>query len=262
MVVSIADLNLPPVIGHRGAAAHAPENTLAGFRVAKSLGCSWVEFDVRLTGDGTLVVCHDDRLERTTDGRGAISKLPLAVIRDLDAGDWFDARFAGERVPTLEDALAQCRELGLGANVEIKTEDGQGPATAAAVAATLDQLAGRHPPVLVSSFIEDAVAEAARRMPKIPRAMLFRKVPRNWAEIAGALDCATVNADQRYLTARLVAEISTGGYPVLAYTVNDIARARQVFGWGVTSVFSDAPDIILTEAAPKIGDGARLGAIG
>ena len=136
------------------------------------------------------------------------------------------------------------------------------PAAAAAVAATLDQLAGRHPAVLVSSFIEDAVAEAARRMPKIPRAMLFRKVPRNWAEIAEALGCATVDADQRSLTERLVTEISGAGYPVLAYTVNDAARARQLFGWGVTSVFSDAPDIILTEAAPKIRDGARRGAIG
>lgn len=261
MVVSIADLNLPPVIGHRGAAARAPENTLAGFRVAKLLGCRWVEFDVRLTGDGALVVCHDDRLERTTSGRGAISKLPLAKIRALDAGTWFKARFAGERVPTLEEALAQCRELGLGANVEIKAEDSQGPATAAAVAATLDRLAGGHSPVLVSSFLEDAVAEAKRRMPKIPRAMLFRKVPRNWAEIAGELGCATVNADQRYLTEGLVAEISAAGYPVLAYTVNEAARARQVFGWGVTSVFSDAPDIIPSEAAPKIGAGARLGAV-
>ena len=254
-------LNLPPVIGHRGAAAHAPENTLAGIRIAKSLGCSWVEFDVRLTGDGALVVCHDDRLERTTNGRGAISKLPLAEIREVDAGRRFDLRFAGERVPTFEEALAQCGELGLGANVEIKAEGSQGPAAAAAVATTLDGFAGGHPPVLVSSFIEDAVAEAARRMPKTPRAMLFRKVPRNWAEIAGALGCATVNADQRYLTERLVAEISAAGYPVLAYTVNDAARAVQVFSWGVTSVFSDAPDIILTEATPKIRDGARLGAI-
>ncbi|HVC57601.1 MAG TPA: glycerophosphodiester phosphodiesterase family protein, partial [Stellaceae bacterium] len=75
---------MPPfgrVIGHRGAAARAPENTLAGLRRAKALGCSWVEFDVRLTGDGVPVLCHDSRLDRTTDGSGLIADLPLAALR-------------------------------------------------------------------------------------------------------------------------------------------------------------------------------------
>jgi glycerophosphoryl diester phosphodiesterase len=254
-------LPLPSVIGHRGAAARAPENTLAGFRIAKSLGCAWVEFDVRLTADHVLVVCHDDRLERTTNGHGAISKLPLAAIRELDAGGWFDARFAGERVPTLDETLVLCRDLELGANVEIKTERDQGPAAAAAVAATLDRLNDRLPPLLISSFLEDAIAEAAKQMPTIPRAMLFRKLPGDWPGIAEALGCTTINADQRYLSEVLVAEVGAAGYPFLAYTVNDAARARQLFGWGVTSVFSDAPDIMLVAAASEIGDGARRGAI-
>jgi len=255
-------LNLPPVIGHRGAAFHAPENTRAGFRTAKVLGCSWVEFDVRLTADHALVVCHDDVLKRTTGARGRISRLPLEAIRRLDAVSWFGRGFAGEPVPTLNETLLLCRELGLGANVEIKAERGQGPATAAAVATSIAMLAGGLPPVLISSFLEDAVAAAARQMPAIPRAMLFRKVPGNWTKIAETLGCATINADQRYLSEALVAEISAAGYPILAYTVNDAARARQLFGWGVTSVFSDAPDIILAEAAPQIGDGAGLGARG
>ncbi len=202
--------SLPSVIGHRGAAARAPENTLAGFRIAKLLGCGWIEFDVRLTADDVLVVCHDDRLERTTSGYGMISKLPLAAIREVDAGTWFDPRFADERVPTLYETLVLCRDLGLGANVEIKAEHGQAS---------------------------------------------------NWTEIAGELGCATINADQRYLSEGLVADVSAAGYPVLAYTVNDAARARQLFGWGITSVFSDAPDIILAEAAPQIRDAARRGAI-
>src|SRR5207245_7977846 len=87
---------LPPVIGHRGAAARAPENTLAGLRCAKELGCAWVEFDVRLTGDGALVLCHDSRLDRTTTGRGRVAAQPLAAIRGCDAGSWFHPDFAGE----------------------------------------------------------------------------------------------------------------------------------------------------------------------
>src|SRR5205823_5258846 len=89
---------LPPVIGHRGAAASAPENTLAGLRRAKALGCAWVEFDVRLTGDGALVLCHDAALERTTSGSGRVSATSLAAIAKCDAGSWFDPSFAGERM--------------------------------------------------------------------------------------------------------------------------------------------------------------------
>jgi glycerophosphoryl diester phosphodiesterase len=259
--VKAAGLNLPPVIGHRGAAARAPENTLAGFRLAKSLGCGWVEFDVRLTADNALAVCHDDRLERTTDGRGAISGLPLAAIRTADAGSWFDARYAGERVPTLDETLALCRDLGLGANIEIKAEDGRGSATAAAVATVLDRLDAQ-PLLLISSFLEDAVAEAAKLIPSIPRAMLFRRLPGDWLRIAETLGCATVNADQRRLSQELVGDVTGAGYPVLAYTVNDPVRARQLFSWGVTSVFSDAPDIMLAAGVPEIGDGARRGVSG
>src|SRR5438094_7725558 len=101
-----------PVIGHRGAAEHAPENTLAGLRRAKQLGCAWVEFDVRLTGDGALVLCHDGRLERTTTGRGRLSAQSLGAIRRCDAGSWFAPEFAGEIVPTLDEALLLAAKLG------------------------------------------------------------------------------------------------------------------------------------------------------
>jgi glycerophosphoryl diester phosphodiesterase len=246
-------LNLPPVIGHRGAAAHAPENTLAGFRKASELGCDWVEFDVRLTADGALVVCHDDRLDRTTDGRGRISKLPLAAIRRCDAGN-------GEHVPTLGEALSLCRKLGLGANVEIKAEGGQGAATATALAAYSAEMALPPPPILISSFLRDAVAEAAARAPHIPRGMLWRKIPRDWARIAAELGCATIHAGQADLTQDQAAAIVGAGYSLLVYTINDADRARQLYDWGAASVFSDAPDIILAATA-SAGAGMRRGAI-
>jgi glycerophosphoryl diester phosphodiesterase len=251
-------LRLPPVIGHRGAAAHAPENTLAGFRAAKMLGCAWVEFDVRLTADGMPIVCHDERLDRTAGARGRISKLPLAAIRQCDAGAWFASAFAGERIPTLDETLRLCRELGLGANVEIKAERGRGAATAVAVAGSLGRVAERVPPVLISSFLPDAVAEAARQMPSVPRGMLWRSLPRDWRNTAERLGCATIHLGQSELTEAETAQILAAGYKVLAYTVNDAARARQLLGWGVASVFSDAPDIILATAGR--GAGARRGA--
>ena len=248
-VVSSSSLVLPRIVGHRGAAAHAPENTLVGFRAAKALGCAWVEFDVRLTADNALVVCHDDALARTTGARGRISKLTLAAIRQLDAGSWFGPRFVGERLPTLVETLVLCRDIGLGTNVEIKAEHGRGVATAAAVADCLARLGTKLPPILVSSFLADAVEEAATSMPTIPRGMLWRQLPRNWRSIAERLGCTTIHCGQTSLTEKSAAQVCSAGYPLLAYTVNDASRARELFGWGIASVFSDAPDIIAHAAA-------------
>ena len=236
---------LPPVIGHRGAAARAPENTLAGLRAAKQLGCSWVEFDVRLTADGALVLCHDASLERTTDGSGVISALSLAAIRDCDAGSRFGPGFAGEPVPTLEEALLLASEIDLGSNIEIKAERGREYATAAAVAATIERLRGRLPGLLASSFLPSALTALRALAPQIPRGLLFRLLPRGWAVLAARLDVAMIGAEHRQLRPYGIAEIRAAGYPLAAYTVNDPARARQLYGWGVTSVFADAPDILL-----------------
>ena len=257
---TLSDLHLPPVIGHRGAAAYAPENTLAGFRMAKSLGCAWVEFDVRLTADDEPVICHDDRLDRTAGVRGRISKLPLAAIRQLDAGSWFGTSFVGEHIPTLDEALLCCRKLGLGANIEIKAGRGRGAATAAVVASFLARLADSLPPILISSFLEEAVARAAALAPSIPRGMLWRKIPRGWREVAARLGCATIHCGQVDLTEEIVEQVRAAGYPLLAYTVNDAARARQLFRWGITSVFSDAPDI-MSETAARFLATARRGAL-
>ena len=237
-------LQIPAVIGHRGAAAYAPENTLAGLRRAKALGCAWVEFDVRLTADGALVVCHDASLDRTTSGSGLVAAQSLAAIRECDAGSWFARGFAGERVPTLEEALGLAAKLGLGANVELKADRGREYATAAAVATTVRSLRGGAPAVLVSSFLVAALVALRELAPEIPRAVLFRVVPRGWAELALRLGVTMIGADHRRLRPRRIAAIRAAGYRLAAYTVNDPARARLLFEWGATSVFSDAPDIV------------------
>ena len=243
------DSSLPPVIGHRGAAARAPENTLAALRCAAALGCRWVEFDVRLTGDGALVLCHDPTLDRTTNGTGPVAAQTLAAIRQLDAGARFAPKSAGERMPALDEALALCVELGLGADIEVKAERGRAYATAAAVAATLRQPGAKLPALLVSSFALPVLAAVRALAPQLPLGVLFRQVPRGWREVARRLGCVAIGADQRRLTSRRAAAIRAAGYPLAAYTVNDLARARLLYTWGVTSVFSDAPDIILRENA-------------
>ncbi len=241
---------LPPVIGHRGAAACAPENTLAGLRKASELGCLWVEFDVRLTADGHLILLHDDRLERTTDGRGSAAALFLAALRRYDAGAWFDRGFKGEPVPTLAEAVALLGELGIGANVELKAARGREAETGATAAAMLGRLwPSQLAAPLISSFRQDALAAARAGAPGIARGILFRAVPKNWRAVAESLDCAAIHADHRCLHPAIVAEIRELRYPVLAYTVNDSERAHTLFGWGVTSVFSDVPHILAAAEA-------------
>src|SRR5271165_7480814 len=152
---------LPPVIGHRGAGGCAPENTLAGLCKAKELSCRWVEFDVRLTSDGQLILLHDERLDRTTDGRGKAALLPLAKIRRYDAGGRFAAFFRGERVPTLAEAVTVLGDIGVGANIELKASRGNEAETGAAAAALLLQLWPSHLPTpLISSFLQEALSAA------------------------------------------------------------------------------------------------------
>lgn len=230
------------MIGHRGAAAYAPENTLAALRKANAIDCRWVEFDVRLTSDGKPVLLHDDRLERTTDGSGKVSALPLETVRQYDAGSWFDAAFAQERVPTLEEAVAVVMEFGLGANVELKAARGRKALTGTIVADLLARIwPSSAPGLVISSFQGKVLAAAAAGAPKIPRGILFRAVPWNWRASAERLGCATVHADHEQLRPAIVSQIRGAGYPLLVYTVNDPERARTLFDWGVTSVFSDVP---------------------
>ena len=105
--------------------------------------------------------------------------------------------------------------------------------------------AAESPPLLVSSFVIEALAAMRDIAPEVPRGLLLKLLSRGWAGLAARLECATVNLDHRRLRPGLVAAIRAAGFTVLAYTVNDPARAKLLFDWGVTSVFSDVPDIIL-----------------
>lgn len=240
-------LPFPPIIGHRGARNHAPENTLAGIREAHRQGARWVEVDVKLTRDGHPILMHDAGLDRTTDGRGAVRDLDLEEIRRLDAGAWFAPAFAGERVPTLEEALELCAELGLGLDLEVKPCPGRAAETARALIERARPLwAGR--PVLVSSFARESLDEARRRAPDWPTGFLFEGRPGDWREAARQLGVATLNVEGA-LDRRIIREYVDFGLPVLTWTVNDVARTRELLALGVASVITDAPGTMLSALA-------------
>ena len=234
----------PFVIGHRGAAGLAPENTLASLRRAKIEGAAWVEFDVMLSADGIPILFHDDTVNRTTNGRGKIANLSLEEIQSLDAGCWFSKEFQGERVPTFRDAIFEIKALGLGANVEIKPSPGAGAETAKATCAlVLSDWPGSLPPPVISSFDTSAMAVARDLSPDIERAMLFGKLPKNWKSIVEDLDCQAVHMSTKYVTRANVDAIRRHGFPVRVYTVNDAARGQDLRDMGVASIFTDRPDL-------------------
>jgi glycerophosphoryl diester phosphodiesterase len=244
-------LTFPRIIGHRGAAASAPENTLAGLRRAAELGASWVEFDVRLSADRRCVLLHDETVERTSNGGARNARdLTLDELKRLDAGAWFGPGFAGERIPTLEETIEMLAGAGLGANIEIKPSPDQEAETAKAALAIVKALwPSRLPVPLISSFKEASLAAAREAAPDLPRGLLLGAIPPDWRQRAEDLDCMTIHCDHRRLEPPIVRAMTEAGYPVLAYTVNDPARAATLFEWGVAAVITDAPERV-AEAAP------------
>ncbi|WNK01086.1 glycerophosphodiester phosphodiesterase family protein [Thalassospiraceae bacterium LMO-JJ14] len=237
--------NVPFVIGHRGAAGLAPENTLISLRRARLEGAAWVEFDIMLSADGVAILFHDDKLDRTTSGKGPVARQNFDQIRRLEAGAWFGASYAGTRVPTFAEAMQTLADEGLGANVEIKPYPGLVRETAIATCKLIAEAwpSGVPGPV-ISSFEQDAMAVARDMLPDSARAMLFGKLPKNWKDIVAALDCRAVHASNRHVTEQVVRDVTSAGFPLRIYTVNDPARAKTLREWGVSSVFTDRPDLI------------------
>lgn len=235
-------LILPRLIGHRGAAAHAPENTLAGLAAAKRLGVTWVEFDVALSADGQPVVLHDETLTRTAGLERLVSELRWEELAHLDVGSWFGPAFREERLPSLAQFFQRLGELGLGANIEIKPVKGHEAATAAAVVETLKAAwpAGLPAPLL-SSFSLIALEVALDLGPGIARGYLVEELLPGWQGTAARLGCVSVHPWHEPLTAAQVRALKAASYLIAVYTVNEAPRARELLSWGVDSLITDDP---------------------
>ncbi len=228
-------IRLSRIVGHRGAAATAPENTLEGFRAAAASGIGWVEFDVRLSGDRVPVVIHDATLARTAGSAARIDRTTAADIAHLSRA---------HPTPTLAETMTLLGELGVGANIEIKPVRAR-RAVAEAVVKTLGAVA-REPnssaaPVLVSSFAPAILRKLREFAADLPLGLLLSRGTSDAGARARGLGCISIHEDHRRLTSRRAADWKAAGFLVVCYTVNDPARARLLFDWGVDSVISDIP---------------------
>jgi glycerophosphoryl diester phosphodiesterase len=241
----MGEFRLPRIIGHRGAAAYAPENTLEGIREAARRGARWVEFDAKLTGDGVVILMHDDTLDRTTNGRGPVARTNLSKIELLDAGSWFGAAWRDVRVPSLADALALLVEMDMQANIEIKPCPGREIETAQAVTEVVRGCwPADRPWPLLSSFSRASLSKARAAAPDVPRALLIWEFAADWAAAAATLGCISIHCADQHLTPPWADEIRKAGFALAVYTVNDPRRALELEGWGVQCLFTDRPDVI------------------
>lgn len=232
-------------MGHRGASAYAPENTIAAFDKALSLGCHIIEFDVMCSADGEPFVFHDDKLRRTTNGKGSLGLVDSAYLKTLDAGSWFSKRFKGEQIPHFKDALKWLSFSGVQANIEIKPFPGTVEQTTISVLSHIHRYwpADKELP-LVSSFEWDALTLCRSIAPEMPLGLLFHHWDETWLQKAKQIDCYSIHFNRKILTADRVKAVKDQGYKVCAYTVNWRYQAKKLFSWGVDALFSDYPDLI------------------
>lgn len=233
----------PRFAAHRGAGKLAPENTLAALKHGHALGYRMAEFDVKLSADGVAFLLHDATLQRTTNGRGRADALAWRELAQLDAGGWHSRPFAGEPLPTLGAVASFCCANGVLVNVEIKPTPGRERETGAAVALDASVFwSDSATPPLLSSFSELALAAAQETVADLPRAYLFSRLPTDWRERCMALGCVAVDVKHTALRPRIVEDAHAHGLAVVAWTVNDPKRAKELAAWGVDTIITDAVD--------------------
>lgn len=239
-------VSLSRIIGHRGAASSAPENTVAGLREAKRQGASWVEVDAKLTADRAVILLHDDTLDRTTTGKGAAAAMSLAQFRKLDAGAWYGSAFIGTPVPTLKDTVDALLELGLNCNFELKPCPGRDRETGELVMQELQRLWPRdHEKPLISSFSAESLVAAQQTAPEFPRGILVEEIPENWRLWAEEIEAVSIHCWHKTLTQVGAKAIKDAGYLLVVYTVNEPEDAGRLLSWGVDSLITDAPGPLL-----------------
>jgi glycerophosphoryl diester phosphodiesterase len=231
----------PFVLGHRGARHAAPENTLRAFELAQSEGADGIELDVRLDGDGRVIVLHDPTLTRVTSNAEIrhAEDISSTELDRLDVGK-------GERIPLLSDVLGWARERGQRVNVELKSDVRNRALLLTELARVVSSLA--LPLVLFSSFDPHFVWWLARHLPELPRAWLVHDQQRilKYAPGLRLLGSNALHPQHTLITPERAVRTRQAGLLLNTWTVNDPARARELAALGVDAIISDVPGKILS----------------
>jgi glycerophosphoryl diester phosphodiesterase len=230
-------MNAGMVIAHRGASSHAPENTFAAFDLALQLGARDIELDVHLSRDGHVVVIHDDRLDRTTNGSGPVAEQTLAALRRLDSGSWFGVAFAGERLPAFDEVLERYKGR-VHLHVEIK---GRSPSLAPRTA-DLIRRQDMADEVTITSFQEARLEEMRAYAPELPAGWLVVEASDTVIARARALGLTQLCPRADTVTPDLVRRLHAEGFAVRVWGVTTEELMRQLVEAGVDGMTVDFPD--------------------
>lgn len=229
----------PLIIGHRGAAGHAPENTMSSFWMAREYGAQAIELDTTLSRDGELVVIHDNTIDRTTDGKGVVSEMTVKELKQFDAGRWFHPRFEGERIPTLEEVLLQLPEDFI-INIEIKGSDGELEERLAKLLVQCDRVET----VFISSFRHKSLHYLKRLMPEIKVGLGYTADVVDHIVFAQSFSLPLYSLHPHHALIGLheIKAAVEQRIEVYPYTVNEPERMETLIAAGASGIITDYPD--------------------
>jgi glycerophosphoryl diester phosphodiesterase len=239
------DISRPTVIAHRGDKTHAPENTLAAFKAAIENGADAVEFDVKLTADGQVIVLHDRTVNRTTNGKGYIYKLPSAAVRELDAGAWFSEDFRGERIPTLDEVF---ETIGKRLYIDIELSNYATPGDA--LVGKVVELIKKHniqDQILFSSFFPFNLRKARSLLPKVPTGLLTMRGKKGFLgrSLGWRGNYYALHPYFTDVTPGLTKQVQAAGKRVYVWTVNAAEDQKRMISLGVDAIITDDPKLTL-----------------
>lgn len=234
----------PWIIAHRGASGQYPENTYAAFDAAIEFGADFLELDLQLTKDGQLAVIHDPTLDRTTNGRGEVSKYTLEELQAFDAGSWKDSRFKGERIPNFKDIL-QKYGTDLGMLIEVKPTGDRNKLAGELAKLLSENLNAKSRQVIVQSFDEVFLTEFKRRMPSIPLGILVRHQTngikrQTIRRLAG--EYSYINPKITMADAKLINDIKAENAKCLIWTVTSKKKGQAILSLNPAGIITNNPE--------------------
>ena len=231
------------VYAHRGYSGRYPENTMLAFKEAEKTGCYGIELDVQLTKDGEVVIIHDERVDRTTDGTGWVRDFTLEELKKLNAAAVWSGKYGFEPIPTLEEYCRWVKNTNMVTNIEIKSgvyyyEELEEKTLA------LVKKYGLEKRIVFSSFLHSSITLLRKLAPEIPCGALVEYDDLgNPGYYCERFDFQYYHPGVKALTEEMVKSCKEHGIPLNVWTINDMGALEQMYEWGVEGVISNYPGV-------------------
>ncbi|MEC6813727.1 glycerophosphodiester phosphodiesterase family protein [Photobacterium toruni] len=237
------------IAGHRGARAVAPENTLISMKAAADAGATWIETDTQLCDDLIPVIIHDKSVRRCTNGSGSVRHKSLSELKQLDAGSWFATEFADATIPTLVELLQACDEYGLSLNLEIKVHyEEEVELQVLKTIETIKDYGFDTNKLILSSFSYNAVKHCLKLWPEVRRGLIIEDWVPDIERLDAKLNLYSIHLDHHLLNEKLAKEITDAGKVLQIWTMNDPQQVAKFTRWGVSTIISDNPGLLISAA--------------